>query len=621
MRALARLIKLLWRGLCFVRDLVINVFFILFVLLCFSLVGIFLHSSSTTPTIKEGALLLNLDGYLADNRPESSLLDALREFDQRQIPQQISTFDVVDVIQHAAVDDKIQGIVLDLNYFEGGDIPSLQFIGQALTEFKAQNKPIYAISSRYSQAQYLLASYADEIYINQLGDVSIFGLTQNSLYFKSLIDKLEITPHIFRVGTYKSAVEPFLRNDMSTEAKANNRLWVEQMWNNYLALVAKNRGIEQSAVSPTPQTFLQQLKALNGDGTEYAKQRGLVNAVMNNGNISHKLSDIFGFNSDRSDYQYTLFSDYLATLPDRSSDPATGKIAVVNVEGEIIDGVSTDTSVGGDSIAALLENAMRDRLVKAVILRINSPGGSMVASEVIRQKLVELRQQGIPVVVSMGGLAASGGYWIATESDHIVANPNTLTGSIGVFSAFFTLENTLNNWGINSDGVSTGPLAEQNLAQNLSPELSQYFQLGVEHGYDKFLQIVADSRKLTKTQVDEIAQGRIWLGQDALKNKLVDELGDFDSAIDTALKLVNERRSAGSAEIDSLPLQWFVDEQPDLISRFLNRSQSKIQSAVLSLFGVTPQQVKPIKSQLGLLKHFNDPKGQYIYCLDCGINY
>lgn len=621
MNALWKLIKLLWRGLCFLRDLVMNIFFILFVLLCFTVVGLFLQSQSNTTTVKSGALLLNLDGYLADNRPQSGLLDAVREFDNRRIPQQISTFDVVYAIQYAASDDRIKGIVLDLNYFSGGDMPSLQYIGKALNDFKAQKKPVYAIARNYSQSQYLLASYADQIYLNELGEVNIIGLAQNNLYFKSLIDKLEITPHIFRVGTYKAAVEPFLRDDMSAEAKANTGLWLNQMWQNYQQTIAENRAIEQSAVLPEAKTLLTQLKTLNGDTAQYAEQRSLVNGIMSDWRMRDRFIEAFGIDDSRTTYQYTLFNDYLSTLPDRTDSRADNKIAVVNVEGEIIDGISDNGSAGGDTIATLLQNALRDASVRAVILRVNSPGGSIIASEVIRQQLAEIRESDIPIVISMGGLAASGGYWISAEADHIVASPNTITGSIGVFAAFFTLENTLKNWGIHSDGTSTGPMANLSLAENLSPELNQYIQLGVEHGYDQFLNIVSQGRQLDKPQADNIAQGQVWLGQEALKHHLVDELGDFDTAVNAALKLVNERRADGESEFDSLPVQWFVEDQQDFVTRLLNRGQATIQSAVLNTFGLAPQQVKPVKNQLGLLNRLNDPKGQYIYCLDCSVTY
>ncbi|MGV6989670.1 signal peptide peptidase SppA [Testudinibacter sp. P80/BLE/0925] len=620
MRILLNLIKTLWRGLCFIRDIVMNVVFLLFVLLCLSVFGLVMQTSSS-PEIGEGALVLNLDGYLADNRPQNSLLSALHELDNQRIPQQISTFDVVGAIQQATDDPRIKGIVLDLNYFSGGDLPSMQFIGEALKQFKRQNKPVYAFARTYSQAQYLLASYADKIYLNQLGEVGIVGLAQNNLYFKSLIDKLKITPHIFRVGTYKAAVEPFMRDNMSNEARANTALWLNQMWQNYQRIIAENRNISPSAVLPNADVFLEKLKAVQGDSAQYALQQGLVDEVNSDWEIQNQLIKQFGYDPNQHSYNQVAFTDYLASLPDRTNYLKQDKIAVVNVEGEIVDGMSDD-SAGGDSIVAQLQEVFDDHNnVKALILRVNSPGGSAFASELIRQQLQQIKQQGIPIVVSMGGMAASGGYWIAAEADYVIADPNTITGSIGIFAALFTLENTLKNWGINSDGVSTGPLSELSLLQKLPPEANQMIQLTIENGYDKFLTLVASGRKLSKQQVNQIAQGQVWLGQDALNKKLVDELGDFNTAVAAAVKLANQLQAEGEPQFETLPLQWFVEEPQGWLKQILSRGKSDVQSAVLNFLGLAPQQNKQLKNAIGVLKQLNDPRGQYIYCLDCSVSY
>lgn len=620
MRILLNIMKTLWRGLCFIRDIVMNVVFLVFVLLCLAVFGIVMQSSPSSE-IREGALVLNLDGYLADNRPQSNLLSALNELDNQRIPQQISTFDVVDVIQQATDDPRIKGIVLDLNYFSGGDLPSMQFIGEALKQFKQQNKPVYALAHTYSQAQYLLASYADKIYLNQLGEVGIVGLAQNNLYFKSLIDKLEITPHIFRVGTYKAAVEPFMRDDMSSEARSNTALWLNQMWQNYQQIIAQNRRIEPSAVLPNADVFLEKLKAVQGDSAQYALQQGLIDEVNSDWEIQNQLIEQFGYDQNQHSYNQVAFADYLASFPDRTNHLQQNKIAVVNVEGEIVDGTSDD-SAGGDSIVAQLQAVLDDyNNVKALILRVNSPGGSAFASELIRQQLQQIKQQGIPIVVSMGGMAASGGYWIAAEADYVVADPNTITGSIGIFAALFTLENTLKNWGINSDGVSTGPLSEFSFLQKLPSEVNQAIQLNIENGYDKFLTLVANGRNLSKQQVDQIAQGQVWLGQEALDKKLVDELGDFNTAVAAAVKLANQLQPEGETPFEALPLQWFVEEPQGWLNQILSRGKSDVQSAVLNFLGVAPQHNKQLKNALGVLKQFNDPRGQYIYCLDCSVSY
>ena len=314
------------------------------------------------------------------------------------IPQQYSTFDVVYAIDSASQDDRIRGLVLDLNLFQGGDLPALEYVGGAIENFKESGKQVIAYADNYSQAQYFLASYADEIYMNLIGAVFIEGFVQENLYYKDMLDKLEVNPHVFRVGTYKSAVEPYLRNDMSDEAKANLQRWLNVMWNSYKQSVAENRDIKQSAVAPDAHTYLTELKALKGDTTAYVKQRKLVTGVMDRFDFDKKLTELFGEDKDHLP-KMVDYDTYLATLPDRMLGETENKIAVVNVEGAIIDGESDDENVGGDTIARLLRQAYDDSKVKGVVLRVNSPGGSAFASEVIRQELVHLQQAGKPVVV------------------------------------------------------------------------------------------------------------------------------------------------------------------------------------------------------------------------------
>lgn len=619
MNVLFKSMKIIWRGLCLARDLVMNVFFLLFILLCFGLFSLFMQSSHT-PEIKEGALVLNFEGYLADNYTQNSWLSALHELDNQHIPQQISTFDVANSIQSAAIDSRVKGIVLDLNGFSGGDLPSIQFIGDHLNAFKQHNKPIYAIAHNYSQTQYLLASYADKVFLHTQGEVAIVGLSQNNLYFNSLIEKLNITPHIFRVGRYKSAIEPFIRDDMSVEAKSNAKRWLTQMWQNYQRTIADNRNISPDSVLPEAPLYLEKLKAVQGDSAQYAIQQGLADELKSDWEIQAQLIEQFGYDESLRSYRQISFNDYLANLEDRTYSDAQNKIAVINVEGEIVDGISEDNA-GGDSIVAQLQAVLNDKAVRALIMRINSPGGSVLASELIRQQLQQIKLQGIPIVVSMGGTAASGGYWIAAEADHIVASPNTITGSIGIFAALFTLENTLKNWGIHNDGVSTGSLAEFSLTQELPPVLEQAIQLNIEHGYDQFLNLVSNGRNLSKSQVDELAQGQIWLGQEAFEKKLVDELGDFNHAVDAAVRLANAQQADGKTKFESLPLQWFTEQPYSLFEQLLSRGRSEIQSAVLNLFGVPQQQIHPLKSKIGIVQKLNDPHGQYIYCLDCSISH
>ncbi|MGQ0286105.1 signal peptide peptidase SppA [Pasteurellaceae bacterium 22721_9_1] len=612
MNSLFRFFKFIWKTLNFVRRVVMNLVFLLFVLLAITVFSLINSNSSQQHSAQvDGALWLALDGYLADNREQGmTWQQALNELEDKPIPRKISTFDVVYTIEAAKQDERIKGLVLDLNYFEGADLPALEYIGNAIKDFKQQKKPVIAFADNYNQSQYLLASFADEIYLNPVGDVNIHGLSAQNLYFKSLLEKLEITPHIFRVGTYKSAVEPFLRDNMSPEAKTNTQRWLGAMWENYLDLVAHNRQIDKSKVLPDSAQFLAELKSLKGDSTAYVKQRKLVTHFATRAEMQQKLTALFG-KTESNEIKSIDFDDYLALLPDRFESQNEPKIAVINVEGAIVDGENSEEDVGGDSVSRLLNLAKQDKSVKAVILRVNSPGGSAFASEIIRQEIDNLQRAGKPVVTSMGAMAASGGYWIASTTDYIIADKNTITGSIGIFAMFPTFENSLKKIGVTEDGVSTSPLSEQSAFSPLSKTVNDIYQMEIEHGYDKFLDVVSRGRKLTKQEVDKIAQGQVWLGQEALQHKLVDELGDFESAVKKAQDLANQKLGGEQ----QYAVEWFVEEEKGLAA--LVQSLRKEMRVLFGQSFALPKVLEQYAYPLHNLNRFNDPKGQYLYCLNC----
>lgn len=610
-----RVLKFCWKALCFIRDLVMNVVFLGFVLLLVAIISFSSGGKKSTALTGEGALLLNLDGYLADNRDETlRWQDALSELNGERVPRKISTFDVVFAIQQAEDDPKIKGLVLDLNYFEGADLPALDFIGGAISQFKNTGKPVIVYADNYSQGQYYLASFADEIYLNSIGSVDIHGLSQENLYFKEMLDKLAVTPHIFRVGTYKSAVEPFLRNDMSAEAKANMQRWLGEMWNNYVLSVSENRKIKKDNILPNAKQYLAELKALKGNSTAYAQQRGLVTDVVTRLDLDKKLTALFGKGSDGK-ANLIEFDDYLTQLPDRLEHyNVPNKIAVVNVEGTIIDGESDEENAGGDTIARILRKAHDDNSVKAVVLRVNSPGGSAFASEIIRQETENLQKIGKPVIVSIGAMAASGGYWISSTADYIIADENTITGSIGIFAMFPTFENSIKKIGVSSDGVSTTELANTSAFSPLAKPVQDIYQTEIEHGYDRFLEIVSKGRQLSKTQVDKLAQGQVWLGSDAFQNGLVDEIGSFNEAVNKAEQLVNQRQDTA---IQDFSVEWFTDDNVSLISTLLHDTKKGAKEQLVKWLGL-PAPIQKLQKELNVLTKFNDPKGQYLYCLNCG---
>lgn len=528
-RFIAGFFKWTWRLLNFVREMVLNLFFIFLVLVG---VGIWMQVSGgdSKETASRGALLLDISGVIVDKPDSSQRFSKL----SRQLLgassdrlQENSLFDIVNTIRQAKDDRNITGIVMDLKNFAGGDQPSMQYIGKALKEFRDSGKPVYAVGENYSQGQYYLASFANKIWLSPQGVVDLHGFATNGLYYKSLLDKLKVSTHVFRVGTYKSAVEPFIRDDMSPAAREADSRWIGELWQNYLNTVAANRQIPAQQVFPGAQGLLEGLTKTGGDTAKYALENKLVDALASSAEIEKTLTKEFGWSKTDKNYRAISYYDYALKTPADTGD----SIGVVFANGAIMDGEETQGNVGGDTTAAQIRDARLDPKVKAIVLRVNSPGGSVTASEVIRAELAAARAAGKPVVVSMGGMAASGGYWISTPANYIVANPSTLTGSIGIFGVITTVENSLDSIGVHTDGVSTSPLADVSITRALPPEAQQMMQLSIENGYKRFITLVADARHSTPEQIDKIAQGHVWTGQDAKANGLVDSLGDFDDAV------------------------------------------------------------------------------------------
>lgn len=611
-------LKALYRVFRCIRETVVSLFFILFVMAFFALSSLLV--SEPTPdaaSVKPAALRLDLDGYLADNRDE---LSDFHRFLQSELggeaPLKLSTFDVVRTIAKAADDDNITGIVLDLSHFEGGDLPSLQFVGRALNDFQQSGKPIIAVGDLYTQKQYYLASFAQKIYLNKAGMVELVGLSYTNLYFKSLFEKIDAVPHVFRVGTYKSAVEPFLRDDMSREARENASSWLNGLWQEMRDEMAKNRGVPTDKWLPDGADYLTQFRAAKGDHAQFALNQGWVSELLTAAEMTKRLAEQFGEDPEKG-YRYMDYLDYAAMLSDRFHVNAPHKIAVVNVEGQIVWGSGGEGQTGSDEIVKLLTEARQDAQVEGVILRVNSPGGSAVGSELIRQAVEDLQTSGKPVVVSMGGMAASGGYWIAATADHIVAAPTTLTGSIGIFGLAMDFEKTAKRLGISQDGVATSSLAEESGLKALNSAQAAIIQISIEQGYERFLDLVAKGRKMSFEEVDKLAQGQVWLGKTAFEKGLVDQLGDFDDAYRAIKEKINQKRQAANLpSLTQMVTEWRVDYSEDMLSQFMRGFKLSSPMDLTSLFG------KPLhsvwhKSQETLTR-FNDPKQLYLYCLNCG---
>ncbi|XQK70842.1 signal peptide peptidase SppA [Escherichia coli] len=610
-RFIAGFFKWTWRLLNFVREMVLNLFFIFLVLVG---VGIWMQVSGgdSKETASRGALLLDISGVIVDKPDSSQRFSKL----SRQLLgassdrlQENSLFDIVNTIRQAKDDRNITGIVMDLKNFAGGDQPSMQYIGKALKEFRDSGKPVYAVGENYSQGQYYLASFANKIWLSPQGVVDLHGFATNGLYYKSLLDKLKVSTHVFRVGTYKSAVEPFIRDDMSPAAREADSRWIGELWQNYLNTVAANRQIPAQQVFPGAQGLLEGLTKTGGDTAKYALENKLVDALASSAEIEKALTKEFGWSKTDKNYRAISYYDYALKTPSRYLGDSIG---VVFANGAIMDGEETQGNVGGDTTAAQIRDARLDPKVKAIVLRVNSPGGSVTASEVIRAELAAARAAGKPVVVSMGGMAASGGYWISTPANYIVANPSTLTGSIGIFGVITTVENSLDSIGVHTDGVSTSPLADVSITRALPPEAQQMMQLSIENGYKRFITLVADARHSTPEQIDKIAQGHVWTGQDAKANGLVDSLGDFDDAVAKAAEL---------AKVKQWHLEYYVDE-PTFFDKVMDNMSGSVRAMLPDAFqAMLPAPLasvaSTVKSESDKLAAFNDPQNRYAFCLTC----
>ncbi|EHX0853412.1 signal peptide peptidase SppA [Salmonella enterica subsp. enterica] len=609
-RFIAGFFKWTWRVLNLVREMVLNLFFIFLVLVG---VGIWMQigNGSNSEQTARGALLLDISGVIVDKPSTNHRLGALG----RQLfgassdrLQENSLFDIVNAIRQAKDDRNITGIVLDLKNFTGADQPSMRYIGKALREFRDSGKPVFAVGENYSQGQYYLASFANKIWLSPQGQVDLHGFATNGLYYKTLLDKLKVSTHVFRVGTYKSAVEPFIRDDMSPAAREADSRWIGELWQNYLHTVSANRQISPQQLFPGAQAIIDGLTSVGGDTAKYALDHKLVDALASSADVEKALTKQFGWSKTENNYRAISYYDYSLKTPADTG----GTIAVIFANGAIMDGEETPGNVGGDTTASQIRDARLDPKVKAIVLRVNSPGGSVNASEVIRAELAAARAAGKPVVVSMGGMAASGGYWISTSANYIVASPSTLTGSIGIFGVINTVENSLSSIGVHSDGVSTSPLADISMTKALSPEVQQMMQLSIEYGYKRFITLVADARKRTPEQIDKIAQGHVWTGEDAKANGLVDSLGDFDDAVAKAAEL---------AKLKQWHLDYYQDE-PTVLDMVMDSMTGSVRAMLPeAIQAMLPAPLvsaaNTVKAEGDKLAAFNDPQNRYAFCLTC----
>lgn len=535
----------LWSFVIGVKDALV----LLFLLLFFGVLWAVLSVRAPKVTVPDGsALVIPLDGVLVDQATNRNPLEGL--FGNPRLAE-TQARDVLRAIRTAKTDDQVKAIVFDLDKFMGGGRANLQAIGAAIRDFRASGKPVISYATAYTDDGYYIAAHASEAWLNPFGQVLVAGPGGTGLYFKDLLDRLKIDVEVFRVGTYKSFVEPFTRTSASPEAKAADQALANSIWNSYVADVAATRKVDlRTLVAEWPA----RVEAAGGDGARAALDARLVDKLGSELQIAKSLRDRFGEGEEKdnpSDFNGIAMRDYLSARHVRETGNGVG---VVFVTGNIVDGDADAGQAGGDTIARLINEAVARNDVKALVVRVDSPGGSVLASERIRTALLNAKAKGLPIVASFGPVAASGGYWVATAADTIYAQPTTITGSIGVFGILPTFERTLQDWGVSTDTVTTTPLSGQpDLVGGLNAQARTLLQAGVANVYNRFVGLVAQSRKLPVTEVEKVAEGRVWSGSDALRLKLVDRMGDLDTAVRDAAKRAGLPDSARMIPIEATP--------------------------------------------------------------------
>lgn len=599
---ITRTIRGIWRGLDFFRR-----FIHLMIMLAFFALIVGAFSSGSAPIMPgSAALMFAPTGQIVEQPYGDAIEQAFEELSGSKRPQTGMRV-LIESLQAARDDNRIKVIALDLSDVVSIDLSKLQKLGQELDAFRATGRKIIAYGDYYSQAQYYLAARADEVYLHPSGVIFLDGFGRYKTYYRDAIDKLKIDWHVFRVGEYKSFVEPYLRDDMSPEDKASTLVWLESLWANYQQDVAKARGMTPAEIGAYSARFVQRLENRGGDLAGVALDAGLVDELRTRDQVRQRLIDLVGEDGKSHSFKQVGFREYAAA---KSGTKGTGEtIAVVMAAGEILNGEQPPGQIGGDTLARLLRQTRQDDSVKAVVLRIDSPGGSKFASEVIQREVQLLRSAGKPVIASMGGVAASGGYYIAMDADEILATPSTITGSIGIGSYLPTFNRSLDALGIHVDGVGTTKWSGQfRPDRELSDEASQVLQLSVEYGYRDFIGGVAAARNMAVDQVDEIARGRVWTGEKALELGLIDKIGDLDDAIKTAAShaALGDNYQVRYVEKtltfrESLALGMATQARALLGTQWRNSGLNLV--------------VAQISDDLGRLGRLNDPNHLYFHCL------
>ncbi len=596
-------------ALTWIRNTLANLVFILIILVIIAMLG----ASVPQPLPDKFALRISPTGVLVDQRsyidPASALLA-----DENLEENETVVSELVEAINKAVSDKRVSLIVLEPGKLIGGGLSKMTEIGQALENFKHSGKKVIAVSDNYSQEQYYLASYADEIYLHNMGVVEITGYSRYMNYYKTALDKLGVTIHAFRSGKYKDYLEPFLRDDMSEESREHNSQWINELWATYTGNIEQRRRLPPGSINDYVNNMDAHMALTEGDTAKLAMEKALVDKIQSRQDTEQMLIGLAGKSDEGNWFNGVGVKSYLADVR-KLPDTEKNKVAVIAAVGSIVDGHQPDGTIGSETMLQVLRQVEEDKDVKALVIRIDSGGGSAFASEIIRAEIIKLREKKIPVYISMGSVAASGGYWIATAGDKIWAQPTTITGSIGVFGAFPTLENSLKKIGISTDGVGTTELAgTMRLDRPLTEKAGKVVQQGVDSIYQRFITLVAEARNQDKAAIHEIAQGHVWTGTKAREIGLVDELGTLKDAIAAIAK--NAGLDKYKVEFIQRPLspkEEFVRSLTGGQSGILAPNTLLEKFASLRLLNDLAPALKPLQE----IQSLNDPRGIYVKCFDC----
>jgi protease-4 len=605
--AIAGFLGVVWR----ILDGIRRALHLVFLLVIFGFVLAALHTS--IPVVpRSAALVLAPEGELVEQLSSDPVRRAFGQASGGPAPETLLK-DLTDAIAIAKSDSRIKLIVLDLGNLGPSGLSKLQEIGTALREFRAGGKRVVVAADSMDQSQYYLASQAGEVYLDPLGLVYLDGFSYYRMFLKDAIDKLGVDVNVFRAGTFKSYTDQFSRSDMAPSEREESSVWLDALWRAYQQDVTHARSLPDNALNEYIAEEPAGLGAVGGDAAKLALQKGLVTALKSRRQLADEVKSLVGEDQDSHSFNSIGMSQYLTAMRSKHllKPKSDSRVGIVVAAGEILDGHQPPGTIGGESTANLLRQARYDTSVKSVVLRVDSPGGSMFASEQILREVQALRKAGKPVVVSMSTYAASGGYYISAAANQIFASPTTLTGSIGVFSVVPTFQRTLEKLGVKVDGIGTTPLAgDMRLERTLGPAARQILQLSVEHAYAQFLQRVSEGRKKTVDDVNKIAQGRVWAGVDAERIGLVDHLGGLRDATDAAAKL---------AELGNDYAVDYIESEQSLREQLMMQLRSQALEIGGMLGFVAPRSdlelaLDPLLEQARAVARLNDPRGLYAYC-------